>query len=284
MMNKQEKANVFAHTVETYKNGKYTSPNGKEVILNKVADETKFYGGKVTPNFDSLPHFDMKVTVVDKDCLVAAKELVDKGKKPAVLNMASFIMPGGGVINGSSAQEEDLFRRTNLFNSLYQFHTVGLNYGIKQREERYPLHYNYGAIYTPSVTVFKASESHNYELLDEPFDISVISAAAVKKPPIDKDGKLPYWVVTVLKNKVRQILSVALENGHTTLVLSAFGCGAYGTPPSEMAKIFNEIITREFNGYFEEIVFAIINSNSVFKEHNPQGNFLPFKEILENGR
>lgn len=282
-MNKQQKAEVYADTIDTCKNKKYTSPNGKEITIPTLnGEDTKFYGTKAKPNLQTLPRFDnMQVTVEDKDCLIAAMELVKEGETPAVLNMASFSIPGGGAINGMFAQEEELFRRTNLFESLYQFHSVGENYGIKQREERYPLDYNYGAIYTPSVTAFKSTENDNYQYLDEPFQIAVISVAAVKKPPLKEDGTLPYWVEKVLKNKITQILSVALENGHTTLVLSAFGCGAYKTPPTEMAKLFKEIIENDFNGYFKKIVFAIINSNGVFKPHNPQGNFTPFKEIIE---
>lgn len=31
------------------------------------------------------------------------------------------------------------------------------------------------------------------------------------------------------KRKIRVILAIGLENGHDSLVLSAFGCGAFGT-------------------------------------------------------
>jgi uncharacterized protein (TIGR02452 family) len=194
--------------------------------------------------------------------------------------MASFHTPGGGVTRGSSAQEESIFRRTNIFKSLYQFNEIGSAYGIKQREERYPLDYNFGGIYTPSVTVFKASEGDDCILLEEPYKIGVVSVAAVKNPRVE-NGKLVPWVVDTLKCKIRQILDIALENGHDSIVLSAFGCGAYKTPPTEMARLFKEILSRDdYKNAFKVISFAIINVKSTNGEHNPQGNFEPFRETF----
>jgi uncharacterized protein (TIGR02452 family) len=240
---------------------------------------TKFYSKAVGINHAELKKYESpEISVVDNDCLYAAEDLVKQGLKPAVLNMASFHTPGGGVERGSSAQEESIFRRTNIFRSLYQFHSVGENYHIKQLEERYPLEMHYGAIYTPNVTVFKSSENDGCKLLDNPFDIDVITIAAVRKPELE-NGKLPAWVTDILKIKIRQMFDIALENGNDSLVLSAFGCGAYGTPPKEMARLFHEAIESDkYKGKFKKIVFAIINLPSTNGTHNPEGNFKPFKD------
>jgi uncharacterized protein (TIGR02452 family) len=62
-------------------------------------------------------------------------------------------------------------------------------------------------------------------------------------------------------------------------VLSAFGCGAYGTPPKEMARLFHEVIeSKKYKGVFKKIVFAIINLPSTNGDHNPEGNFKPFSD------
>ena len=248
-----------------------------------MIDGTKFYGKKVVIDHNALPKYETRIEVVDNDCLYAAKDMIMKGLNPCVLNMASFHTPGGGVTYGSSAQEENLFRRTNLFKSLYMFNNIGEMYGIPQREERYPLELNYGGIYTPYVTVFKASDDLNYELLEEPFETAVVTLAAVKNPRLNEDGTLVAWVENTIKNKIRQILDIALENGHDSIVLSAFGCGAYKTPPTEMARVFKEVLSEEnYKNAFKTICFAIIDLKSTNGTHNPQGNFKPFYEALNN--
>jgi len=280
-MTKEERVSVYENTIKIVKKGKYISPLGDEIIIqygDKMVDGTKFYSRQAHVDFNSIPRFNTNIKVVNQDCLMAAKEL----KNPVVLNMASFSTPGGGVLRGSAAQEENIFRRTNLFQSLYMFSSIGDNYNIKQREERYPLDYNFGGIYTPFVTVFRDSEDTMYEYRNEPFEIAVVSVSAVKRPELTKDNKLKPWTVDTIQNKIRQILGIALENGHTNIVLSAFGCGAYGTPPSEMAKIFKQILQGDkFRGAFENVVFAIIDDHNAYNAHNPQGNFKPFKEMFD---
>ena len=282
-MTKEERTAIYNNTVRICMKGSYVSPKGKEVKITdtyEMVDGTKFYGKKVVIDHNSLPKYDTKIEVVDNDCLYAAKDMIDKGLNPCVLNMASFHTPGGGVTRGSSAQEESIFRRTNIYQSLYQFNEIGTAYGVKQREERYPLDFNFGGIYTPNVTVFKASESDDCMLLEEPYEIGVVTAAAVKNPRVE-NGKLVPWVVDILKNKIRQILDIALENGHDSIVLSAFGCGAYKTPPTEMARLFKEVLSTEnYKNAFKVISFAIINVKSTNGEHNPQGNFEPFYEAF----
>jgi uncharacterized protein (TIGR02452 family) len=247
-----------------------------------MVDGTKFYGKKVVIDYNSLPKYDTKINVVDNDCLYVAKDMIDKGLNPCVLNMASFHTPGGGVTRGSSAQEESIFRRTNIYKSLYQFNEIGTAYGVKQREERYPLEFNFGGIYTPHVTVFKASEGDDCTPLEDTYEIGVVTAAAIKNPRVE-NGKLVPCVVDILKNKIRQILDIALENGHDSLVLSAFGCGAYKTPPTEMARLFKEVLSKDrYKNAFKAISFAIIDVKSTNGEHNPQGNFKPFYEAFCN--
>lgn len=82
---------------------------------------TKFYNSEI-PMIDVRRSYDTTIVKVENiDCLHAGAALKKSGYNPAVLNMASSSNPGGGVINGAGAQEETLFRRTNLFRSLYQF-------------------------------------------------------------------------------------------------------------------------------------------------------------------
>lgn len=274
-MNKEERVKIFEETVDFVRRKPFLTEKS-------MVDGTKFYGKKANVDYDNIPRYDTDIKVVNNDCLYEAEKMIQDGLNPCVLNMASFSTPGGGVTRGSAAQEENLFRRTDLFKSLYQFHAIGLNYGVKQKEERYPLEYNFGGIYTPFVTVFKGGEDVNYKQLDNVFTVSVVSVPAVKKPPLSKDGKIVPWAVDTIKNKIRQIFDIALENGHDSIVLSAFGCGAYGTPPEQMAKLFNNIIeSKRYKGTFKVIHFAIIDVPSTNGAHNPQGNLKPFEDVFK---
>jgi uncharacterized protein (TIGR02452 family) len=42
--------------------------------------------------------------------------------------------------------------------------------------------------------------------------------------------------------RARTILQVAAQKGVTHLVLEALGCGAYGNPPGEVARIFKRVL------------------------------------------
>jgi len=62
------------------------------------------------------------------------------------------------------------------------------------------------------------------------------------------------------KQKIRSLFWVAASQGHTSLVLGAFGCGVFKTDPSEMARTFHDVLTKEFVGVFDVVLFAIIKS------------------------
>jgi len=298
---KQLLIDVWNDTLKIVRNGRYFS--GEETLIDssKVAENTLFYRNKqfltdvdirskldrseksgftentkeqILEQSKSLLN-DMKISVLDIDCLEAARFM----NNPVVLNMASYKNPGGGVVNGSAAQEENIFRRTNLFKSLYQFVPYGGNYGIEKHPTfGYPL-LGLDGIYSKDVTVFRGSEKNGYYLLNSPFNISVISVCAIKRPEL-KDGKIGEHDLKLNTQKIKTIFNIAIENGHTDLVLSAFGCGSYGNPPEQIAKIFKDLLDNEYRDYFNNIVFAIFDDHNCYKEHNPDGNLKPFQEIF----
>jgi uncharacterized protein (TIGR02452 family) len=289
-MDREERKNIFNETVDIVRSGQYTDNNGNKVIINRINDDKSIddvvlYNCSVKKSIDpsKLTKHATKVSVVNQDCLYAAKDLIDIGLHPAVINNASFAHPGGGVRNGSAAQEENLCRRTNLFESIFRFdELLSKEYGIENNTDRhYPLNFNYGAIYSPSITVFRAGEDRKYEFLEKPFVIDVITIAAIKKPELLPGRKLNYGATAAYKRKVEQMLDLAILWGNDSVVLGAFGCGAYCTPPEEMATIFKEVISsKEYCDKFERIVFAILDDGNSHREHNPNGNFKPFEEII----
>ena len=283
-MTKDERIATYVTTIAISRQKFYSTIKGNLVMLPSNACESKFYDEKFTPK--ETKRFDNEEIIVEnEDCLILAKKLINRGLKPAVLNMANRHMPGGGVINGSVAQEENLFRRTNLFQSLYRYHDIGQNFGVEQDERhdnsrlQYPMDDNFGGIYSKDVVVFRCGENDYYEVLDKPFLVDVISVSAINGPKYDENFNLSEKDSIKEKNKIRTIFNIALQQGNDSLVLGAFGCGAFGTPPKAMAKLFHEVMDEDFyKNKFKVVAFAILNTNSNFKKHNPQGNFQPFKD------
>lgn len=278
-MNNEYRIKVFIQTLTIAFQKFYSDRKGNIVQLPSIVGDSFFYNKEIK-SLKSKEYEQEDIIVENEDSLVLAKKLIDKGLKPAVLNMASNFMPGGSVLKGSAAQEENLFRRTNLFQSLYRYHNIGSEFDIERdKKHSYPLNDNYGGIYSKNVVVFRNTENENYDFLSKPFLIDVISVAAIRKPKYNKNLELSEEDIIKEKNKIRTIFNIALKHGNDSLVLGAFGCGAFKTPPKAMAKCFHEVINeKEYKNKFKVIAFAIINSNSNYKEHNPEGNFKPFKE------
>ncbi|KAJ6090240.1 hypothetical protein N7486_009055 [Penicillium sp. IBT 16267x] len=207
-----------------------------------------------------------KVTVRNQDSFTAAKEILDKNPlaKVGVLNMASNTDPGGGWLKGSLAQEEALCLRSTL--------------AVTLQDKFYPLT-GLAAIWSSKVAVFR-DEVKQWCRVYEPskiFLVGVVSVAGLRCPPLAEDNeqfKHP-GDIRVVKDKMRQALRVLAKNNITHGVLGAMGCGAYRNPPREVARIYNEVVNEaEWNGVFEELVFAVLDSKA-------DGNFSIFKNALQ---
>lgn len=280
---RQLRVRVFNNTMKIVKERQHWGPGMMPEKLFYYSDmpKTEFYSEKIVlPKKSALGKEKTRFFVVNEDCLDLAQRLYEK--KPAVLNMASRRQPGGGVLSGSGAQEESIFRRTDIFKYLYQFSDTGVQYGIEQRPERYPLDRNYGGIYTPRVKVFRKGEKDGYELTYS-YNVDIISVAGMNRPELKDCEHVADYLVEPIKNKMRTILRIALLHEHTCLVLGALGCGAFRNPPAHIARMFHEVFDEpEFKGHFTEVYFAILEDHNSHKDHNPQGNYKPFAEEFAN--
>ncbi|MBR5639671.1 MAG: TIGR02452 family protein [Muribaculaceae bacterium] len=272
----------FRNTIDIVNQGYYVTESGVEYRFPSDADMTRntvFYKDEV--HLADSPKNDEPtiVEVRNIDCLYAGVELKEQGYNPAVLNMASRGNPGGGVISGDGAQEETLFRRTNLFRSLYQFAPYAAQYHLTRSRHQYPLDWNFGGIYTPDAIYFRESEKKGYALLENPVSLSFIAVAGLKDPGLTADGMIADHLVGSVKNKIRTIFRIGLLHGHDALVLGALGCGAFRNPPRHVALLFHEVMDEpEFKNRYRKIVFAILDDHNAHRSHNPEGNFKPFAE------
>jgi uncharacterized protein (TIGR02452 family) len=244
------------------------------VHLSKQAKE--FKPGKavamvIEDKRTSVGHsLDCVLEVLPKDCLVAARELVNAGHSVCLLNMANQHIPGGGYATGAGAQEEDLCRRTDLLKSL---------------PGKYPDKDNgfgeFTVLRSTQVTVFREGQAEGYAFC-KPFQLNVVSSAAYnlshEKKRTYKDPKNDDYAEG-MKRKIRGQLRAAEEMGDRCLVLSAFGCGAFHNDAAKVAQFYLEVLhEKEFEGVFDIIQFAVIPNSSETNNDNYSKFLEAFKD------
>lgn len=198
-----QRIDIFNSTLELISQGWYLASDGSKVELPPVGEvmaAAKMYSDRFTyfrrdvdlaAGFEFVP---TEVRVENKDCVLAAKALIDAGYNPAMLNLADLYTPGGLVEYGSGAQEENLCRRSNLVQSLYQFSEGRVReypgLGLKPAEAQYPMDERFGGVYSGIVTFFRGPEDEGSMLEARPYNIPVISVAALNGPRIGAGGMM----------------------------------------------------------------------------------------------
>jgi uncharacterized protein (TIGR02452 family) len=194
------------------------------------------------------------ISVINSDTVSAALDFSLLGKT-VLLNMASYKRPGGGVRNGARAQEECLFRCSNLSEVIPTSH-----YPLQEDE----------CVYT-SAGVFFKDFNYNYTT---PTEIDVITMAAINLNGFELTDFKQY--IKTNKDKIRLMLSLAIKNEVKNIILGAWGCGVFKNNPVQIATFFKEVLDEGYNSHFDNVVFAIIN------DHNSVDNNLEiFKSILQ---
>ena len=79
----------------------------------------------------------------------------------------------------------------------------------------------------------------------------------------------------IMLNKIRTIFRMGVEHGKDSLILGAFGCGAYKLPVPDVVRLFKRVINEpEFIGKFRLITFAILESTR--RPNGLDGKFADF--------
>ena len=280
-----QRIEIFESTLTLLRQGWYRTPSGQRVELppvGEVMQAARMYRKPFRVMLDPLEPIRTEVRVENKDCVLAAKELIAAGYNPAMLNLADLYTPGGLVEYGSGAQEENLCRRSNLILSLYPFSRERMRQypglGLVQRAEQYPMDERYGGVYSGIVTFFRGPESTGSLLEETPCNIPVISVAALSHPRIGADGLMRPEETEITLEKIRTIFRIGQAQFHDSLVLSALGCGAFANPPAHIAKFFHQVMEEaEFKDTFKLMLFAILDGYRTGLAHNPEGNLKPFQ-------
>ena len=265
-MGRNENMLIFEDTDRLCHESKRLSDSIDESVKNQ---QLILSGAEVSK--EGLNHYDTpaKVVVSKKRSFQAAAEY--KGTKIAVHNFASATNPGGGVVKGSSAQEECLCRCSTLYFCLNTKEMLERFY-YPHRAEKNPIH-NDDVIYTPGVTVFKSDTPNPVSLSERDwYDVDVITCAAPNLRPVPAnqynsgDGSKPVRVsdkelLQIHEQRLARILDVAIFNGVETIILGAFGCGAFQNKPEVVAMAAKNLI-KNYLQFFKNIEFAVYCSPS----------------------
>lgn len=247
------------------------------VRSQKFIAETEVLSQPVLDRFEASA----AVTVSGKRTLEAASAYL--GQNVCVLNFASASNPGGGVVNGSSAQEEAICRCSTLYFCLTdQKMMKGFYYPHRNRPN--PLH-NDDIIYTPGVMVLKTDTSYPERLpVEKRYAVNVVTCAApnLRENPTNtfngSDGNRPVSIsdqnlMALHERRLRRILDVAVLEGNDTVILGAFGCGAFRNSPEVVARAAEHVI-EDYLHAFRNVEFA------VYCRKNDDENYRTFCRIL----
>lgn len=191
-------------------------------------------------------------TVISPKRTLEAAAYVYAGKKVCVLNFASATNPGGGVLKGSSAQEEAICRCSTLYPNLKEQRMWNQFY-VPHRRARDPLH-NDDCIYTPGVVVFKSDVDYPQFFPEEKwYSVNVLTCAALnlRERPSNEmnagDGDAAVHIsredLQALHEKwMRRVLEIAWRKGNEVVILGAFGCGAFRNPPAVVAQAMKTVV------------------------------------------
>jgi len=232
--------------------GRYRTPSGRTVDIREQISLAVKGTVSYPPDapFDEviIGDHETAIEVQNETTLSAGRRLLESGHDPVVLNFASATTPGGGFLHGARAQEEYLARSSCLYeclrgNPMYAFHRTHYD----------PLYSNY-VIYSPHVPVFRDDDG---KLLESPYTIGIVTSPAAnarKVPDSRRDEIEPAMWLRILK-----VLWVGIAQGHDSIVLGAWGCGAFGNDAHAMARLFRRALEQNLRGSYRRVIFAIVD-------------------------
>ncbi|MGV3721387.1 MAG: TIGR02452 family protein [Actinomycetota bacterium] len=267
-------------TISIAKAGGYAAPSGRMVQLSPAIKNclkgTRFLTPEVLEQLrqkvlaSPSPGIRTSFEVVNETTLEGIERLSVEAGPIAALSFASAKNPGGGVFNGSQAQEESLARSSALYPSLLR----GEQYYQRHRADASML-YTDAMIYSPACPIFRNDEGH---LLEEPRLAGFITSAAPNAGAAadSRPEELPLIPETFLRRS-EYVLALAAAEGYRRLILGAWGCGVFRNDPCVVAAAFAaHLLEGAWRGRFERVVFSVLDKSVGRAAFNAfQGTFAP---------
>ena len=244
------------------KNDKRQVAQSHHSLMNTLWKDEIFYSAENSKIYGEVKEIEEfgspKQIFINTDSVSALFDNYCENKKICVLNFASYKYPGGGFINGSTAQEESLCHESTLyevisddkFKNYYDWNNQHLNNAL----------YLDRAIYSPEIIFSR----------DKNIRADVLTCAA---PNISSAYR--YNNITeeenynVLKHRMQFIANILNENNVEILIGGAFGCGVFGQSAKDVATIWKGL---SYGKDLKLIVHAVIGGGE---------NTVIFSEVFE---
>ena len=185
-----------------------------------------------------------QIFVEEMDTLSCAQGYEENHEIVCVLNMANEQWMGLKLVkHGVWTQEEHLLMRTGLSKTM--------------RQKCYPLPLLGGCLHS-NIPVF-ADEQFHILPQQKQFTVDIVTMAAERHPKLASPTRLCIASENLMFHKLIAMLRIAARYSFSsTLVLGAWGCGAFGHPAQHVAKLFKRALNMpEFKNHWRFVVFAI---------------------------
>jgi uncharacterized protein (TIGR02452 family) len=268
-MNRNELARLGQETVDILQRGWYASDGGRRVELASAIErmnaKTRLYAPQELSDLvrqaersDIPRRHSTAIEVVNETTLAAAhRHVVQRGRSAVTcLNFASAHQPGGGFLSGCTAQEESLARSSGLYVSL----VLQPRFYEENRCSDTALYTDF-MIYSPEVPVFRDDAG---KLLDEPYVVDMLTspAANVRELRVYEPDRMPL-VGPTMAVRLSMMLALAASQGCEHLILGAWGCGAFGGDPHQMARLMADRLLGggPFSDRFSTVTLAVYDTS-----------------------
>lgn len=267
------------------------------ILARRVRDsirETRLYAADDYPVLPPSTERTGAVRVRKRAAYQAALELCRTypEKKIAILNFTSAVIPGGGIQDGGSGEEEDLCRCSTLYPTLDQQWLKDSFYHSEQGDSA--LLRSDACIYSPGVVICKAGDDVPAQLWTEKFMSMDVISCAVPDRGCLKDGKIPRIsydeFCRVLRCRALHIFHVAAVNQVDVLVLGGFVCHAFKREIIAVRNAFWAALDA-YRKWFNLIEFAVCcqdEGENIYRDLSILNNYQCLAEdpitILDAGR
>ena len=192
----------------------------------------------------ALPEARFEQTTTEVTTKSAVAALYSAKGSVAILDNASFTRPAGAYLDGSFGPEQILCAESNLFGVLTALND---SYYAKNKHSQRGMLFTSRAMYLKDIRFNRRGNIRSADV--------VVVAAPNRKRALENQRD-EAECDNDLARRIETIMHIAAVGGCDTLVLGAFGCGAYGNDPAQVAGLFAEWLASH-PGVFETVIFSV---------------------------